>query len=590
MKTTTIGTKKNCLQNLPFWFTQRVEARLEFLYGKKNTPTLMNRLINMVAEFKKQEPIRKENKWSEHDVVVITYGDSIIQKGERPLATLYEFLTLHLKETINTVHILPYFPFSSDDGFAVVDYREVNPNLGQWDDINRIATQFKLMTDLVINHVSSQHIWFKNYLNNQEPGRSFFIEVNTESDISSVVRPRSTPLRIPIHSAQGLRYVWATFGEDQIDVNFKNPDVLFEFLALLLLYLRNSSQLIRLDAIAFLWKNIGTRCINLRETHEVVKLIRDVMDLCSPKSILITETNIPNGENVSYFGNSDEAHMVYQFSLPPLLLHALLKGDSHYLSEWSKDMPRPPKGCTYFNFIASHDGIGLRPAEGLLPPEEISALIEDIPRKGGFISMKANSNGVDTPYEINISLFDALAEISAETNQTNVQRLICAHAIMLVLQGIPAIYIHSFTATQNDTSEFKRTGRTRSINRHKWDYDQLFSLLNDPDTTTSIVFHELKNLLALRRRQKAFHPEAAQETLILNTNLFAIWRTSLDNQQKILAISNVTSETQTIKLPPHPIPNGSMIWREIIGSTAITGNTNEIFLQPYQSVWLEALD
>lgn len=577
-------------RNLPFWFTQRTEARLEFLYGKENTPNLMNRLFDMVVDTETAESLPKQKKWSENDVVVITYGDSIIQQGERPLTTLYEFLNLHLKETINTVHILPYFPFSSDDGFAVVDYRVVNPDLGQWDDINRIGTDFKLMTDLVINHVSREHLWFKNYLNNIEPGSDYFLEVDPDSDVSSVVRPRSTPLQTPVNVCQGLRYVWATFGEDQIDVNFKNSDVLFEFLEILLLYLRNSSQVIRLDAIAFLWKTLGTRCINLRETHEVVKLIRDILNLTSPDSILITETNIPNGENVIYFGNSDEAHMVYQFSLPPLLLHALSQGDSHYLSEWSKDMPRPPKGCAYFNFIASHDGIGLRPAEGILPEKQVSVLVEAMRRKGGFVSMKANADGIDTPYEINISLFDALAGITDGDDQWHVQRFICAHAIMLVLQGIPAIYIHSFTATRNDIRGVERTGRTRSINRHKWDYNELFSLLNDPDTTSSIVFHELKHLLSVRRRQKAFHPEAIQETLMLNSSVFAIWRVSLDQQQRILAISNVTSKIQTLKLPSHPNPTGSLIWREIIASTAIGGNTKEIVLKPYQSVWLEALD
>ncbi len=589
MKPTTDDPNINRYQDLPFWFTQRTEARLKFLYGRENTPTLMNRLINMVAEAVHQGPLPKQQKWSENDVVIITYGNSIIQKGERPLATLNEFLNLHLKDAINTAHILPYFPFSSDDGFAVIDYRTVNPDLGQWDDIRHISTQFKLMTDLVINHVSRGHLWFKNYLKDVEPGRSYFIEVDRGSDVSSVVRPRSTPLRTPVNTPQGLRHVWATFGEDQIDVNFKNPDVLFEFLEILLLYLNYGSRVIRLDAIAFLWKDLGTRCINLRETHEVVKLIRDVLDMCSPGSILITETNIPNGENVSYFGNSDEAHMVYQFSLPPLLLHALSQGDSHYLSEWSKDMPRPPKGCTYFNFIASHDGIGLRPVEGILPTEEVSVMVDTMRRKGGFISMKTNPNGIETPYEINISLFDALAEMPGGDERWNVQRFICAHAIMLVLQGIPAIYIHSFSATRNDIDGVERTGRTRSINRHTWDYNTLFNLLNDPDTTTSIVFHELKHLLSIRRRQKAFHPEAAQETLILNSGVFVIWRISLDKEQKILALSNVTSKIRTLKLPPHPIPTGSMIWREIIASTAISGNTEEIVLQPYQSVWLEAL-
>lgn len=582
----------NDSSDFPYFFSQKAEARLSFLYGPEQADQLMSRLKSLVLKYrpnKNWEPVNTE-KWDENDVALITYGDSIKQPDKRPLVTLYEFVELHLKDFVNILHILPYFPFSSDDGFSVIDYREVNPDLGNWDDIRRISSQYKLMTDLVINHVSRENLWFIDYLNNKEPGCHYFIQLDPDTDVSAVVRPRNTPLLSPIHTHRGLHHVWTTFGDDQIDVNFKNADVLFEFLDILLMYIDRGSRVIRLDAIAFLWKDLGTRCLNLRETHEIVKFIRDILELVAPDTILITETNIPNGENVSYFGNSDEAHMVYQFTLPPLLLYTLFYGNSHYLTAWSVDMPRPPHGCTYFNFIASHDGIGLRPAEGILPEGKVASLVDAMHQAGAFVTMKANAHGIDTPYEINIALFDALRSTKDGTDQWHIQRFLCAHTIMLALQGIPAFYIHSLTATPNDHRGVEETGRTRSINRHKWKYHELIELLNNPDTPNARIFHALKHLLSVRRRQTAFHPEASQETLQLGDNLFALWRVSLDKQQKILAIGNVTATTQTVILPEHPNPTGSNLWRELIESKAIEGHHQEIILHPYQTVWLEALD
>lgn len=550
----------------------------------------MERLIKQLTDFEKPRKIRKIDKWSETDAVLITYGDGIKRPGEKPLVTLYAFLNDQLLDVINIVHILPYFPFSSDDGFAVIDYRQVNPDLGNWDDITRIGTQFNLMTDLVINHVSREHLWFIDYLDNKEPGCHYFIEMDPNTDVRAVVRPRNTPLFTPVNTRRGLNYVWATFGHDQIDVDFKNPDVLFEFIDIMLFYISQGTRAIRLDAIAFLWKKLGTRCLNLRQTHEVVKLMRDVLEVVSPESILITETNIPNGENVSYFGNSDEARMVYQFTLPPLLLHALFHGNSQYLTAWSVDMPRPPRGCSYLNFIASHDGIGLRPAEGILPDTEVAALVDAMHQYGAFVNMKANAGGIDTPYEINVSLFDAMQGTQDGIDQWHVQRFICAHAIMLCLQGIPAIYFHSITATPNDIAGVERTGRTRSINRHKWRYNDLVEQLKNPATPNAQVFLEMKHLLSIRRRQKAFHPEASQETLQLSDKAFALWRTSLDKRQKVLAISNVTARREKINLPRIRKPKASNLWRELITATEIDGRTNEIDLHPYQSIWLEALD
>jgi len=576
---------------LAHWFTQSAEARLTLLYGSERVSLLMERLINRLQqESIKSEISASKSHWSEQDIILITYGDSIQQPDEVPLQTLHEFLSLHLKGSINSVHVLPYFPYSSDDGFSVIDYKTVNPSLGDWSDIERINKDFYLMTDLVINHVSRENLWFIEYLSKQQPGSDYFIEMPQDTDTSQVVRPRSTPVLTPVHTHDGIRYVWATFGEDQIDANFANPDVLFEFIDILLLYVAKGSRFIRLDAIAFLWKKAGTRCINLRETHEVVKLLRDILDVVALGTVLITETNVPNGENLSYFGNSDEAHMVYQFTLPPLLLHALYHGNSHYLSQWAKDMPRPPKNCTYLNFIASHDGIGLRPAEGILPEQEVQALVDAMHEYKGYVSMRTDTFGKESPYEINIALFDALKGTHLGLDDYQVPRFIAAHTIMIALQGIPALYIHSLIATTSDHQGVEQTGRTRSINRRKWQYDELLDLLNNPTAAHGTVFHELKRQLQIRCKHPAFHPSALQETLSLGDNLFAFWRTSLDQQQHILCINNISPEIQILTLPEHPIAGGSGVWRDLIERTALGKGTRTLKLYPYQCAWLEALD
>ncbi|MEK9713166.1 MAG: sugar phosphorylase, partial [Thalassolituus sp.] len=443
-------------------------------------------------------------RWSEEDVILITYGNSIQTADEMPLDTVAQFLRTRLAEVINSVHILPFFPYSSDDGFSVIDYYQVKHEWGDWTHVADIAQSFDLMIDLVINHCSRENLWFIDYIGNREPYSDYFIEVDPTTDVSLVTRPRNTPLLTPVHTHRGLRHVWATFSEDQIDLNFANPQVLLEFLKIYLFYIEQGSRFIRLDAVAFLWKQIGTTCIHLEQTHEAVKLLRDVVNFVAPEVVVITETNVPVKENLSYFGDSDEAHMVYQFGLPPLVLHALNRGNASFLSDWADSIPRLPPGCTYLNFTASHDGIGVRPVEGLLPEREVQDLIDSMHRFGGFVSMKANSDGTESPYEINITLFDACMGTRRGVDHHQVQRFLCSQAIMLAMQGIPAVYIHSLTASPNDLEHVEKTGRTRSINRRIWDKNELDYLLGNPVTPQAEVFAALTRMIKLRRKQPAF--------------------------------------------------------------------------------------
>ncbi|WP_249979248.1 sugar phosphorylase [Vreelandella olivaria] len=485
--------------------------------------------------------------WSEKDQWVISYGDSIVAEGLPPLAVLSEFLQRYLGERISGVHVLPFFPWSSDDGFSVIHYREVNPELGDWEHIQELASHYDLMADLVLNHVSRESLWFVDYLTGSLPGRDYFIEVDPDTDVSQVTRPRSNPLLVPISTRRGTRHLWATFSEDQIDLNFENPDVLLEFVGILLFYLQQGVRIIRLDAVAFLWKRLGTPCIHLPETHTVVRLLRAIVDELAPGTLLITETNVPHAENISYFGlerlpegSPDEAHMVYQFALPPLLLHTLTRGETTTIQTWLSGLPVLPEQCTYLNFTASHDGIGVRPLEGLLPDHERDALLELMHRFGGFVSMRSNPDGSDTPYEINITWFEAMRGTRRGPDPWQIARFLCSQAIMLSLQGIPALYIHTLTGTLNDVEGIERSGRLRSINRRRWQRDELALLLESPSTPTHDVFHALGKLLDQRRHEPCFHPHAAQRVLPSPPELLAIERGPLSNGRRLLALFNVT--------------------------------------------------
>ena len=555
------------------------------LYGEERAEGLLALLRILVARHRDQRKGGRQGpRWSERDSLLISYGDSVQFPGLHPLAGLKEFLDRRLVGVFSMVHLLPFFPYSSDDGFAVTDFRAVNPDLGNWRDIAALGEHFDLIFDLVLNHMSREHLWFVQYMYNERPGRGFVIEVDPTENLSMVVRPRSTPLLSRARTPRGIRHVWATFSNDQIDLNYANPEMLLEMVDILLGYIRQGARGLRLDAVAYLWKRIGTPCIHLPETHEVVKLFRDLLDYLEPAVILLTETNVPHAENVSYFGVGDEAHLVYQFSLPPLVLHAIHTGVTGYLTAWARGLesaPVPP-GCTFLNFTASHDGVGLRPLEGLIPGEEVGRLLEDMRSRGGYVSMRATREGCDRPYELNISYFDAFRDPGEAVDPWQAPRFLLSQTLPLALQGIPAVYINALTATPNDPLGVERTGMTRSINRRKWDGLELERLLDDPESLAGQVFREYLRRLRLRQGLPAFHPEATQRVLELGEGLFAVERVSRDAAQRLLALHNCTQERR--KVACTELAEGR--WTDVLEPGALEPGGGSLTLGPYQTMWL----
>lgn len=568
----------------------RLQAHLRFLYPDSDAASLSRQLMQAIGLDGYRNPAQpRRNNWNEADIVAITYGDTVVSPGEKPLTVLTRFLGERLTGVLSSVHVLPFYPSTSDDGFSVVDYHQVDPQLGGWPDIVALAGRFKLMADLVINHASSKSAWFENFKAGVDPGKDYFVTCDAETDLSAVVRPRSLPLLQEVETSEGTKHVWCTFSNDQVDLNFKNPQVLLEIVRIIALYLQKGVKLLRLDAVAFLWKEPGSSCLHLQQTHEIIKLLRTLVEHRDPQAVLITETNVPNRENLTYFGNANEAHVIYNFSLPPLLVQALATGTNRYLKTWMMSMPPAQLGTAYLNFIASHDGIGLRPTEGLMSDEEIDAFVETMQRFGGKISTRRTPEGAEKPYEINISLFDALqGTVQGGPDGFQEERFLCAHTIMLALEGIPAFYIHSLLATHNDEDKLQRAGHNRAINRRQWDYEEISLLLDKPDSHHRRIFVELCRIIRVRRRQPAFHPNATQYTLHLGPHLFAFWRQSINRDQSIFAIHNLSSEPQEVSLSEINLI-GTDQWIDLLRGSRVDDHGGKITLAPYQCAWLTNL-
>ncbi len=552
---------------------------LSDIYGSETALPLLEELRALIEHSRQLSTPQLNRRLTEADAMLISYGDQLRQPGSAPLASLAEFCSQQLAGLITCLHILPFYPSSSDDGFAVQDFRQVDPGLGSWAEIANLGNDFRLMFDAVINHVSAQGQWFGAYQHGQTPYKDFFITITGSPDLSQVVRPRALPLLTDFSGQQ----LWTTFSADQVDLNYANPQVLLEVLDLLLFYAARGAEFLRLDAVAYLWKQPGTSCINLPQTHRLIQVFRAVLDEAAPQVRLITETNIPHADNVAYFGDgSHEAQLVYNFALPPLLLHTLHTADAGPLSAWAASLSLPSKQVTFFNFLASHDGIGLNPLRGILPDNAIAALVERSLAHGGRVSYKQNPDGSQSPYELNINYFDALSDRrTGEPLKLQVARFMVAQAVLLALQGLPGIYFHSLFGSRGWPQAPDLTGSNRSINRQKLARYDLEQELQEQGSLRQLVFERFEELLRARRSHPAFDPYGSQAILDCGPAIFGILRGSLANG--VVCLQNISIESQRLALE-EVLPPGSRLTNLLNGVRQPVGAV--LRLGPYQVLWL----
>ncbi len=561
-----------------------IRSKLDNIYkiflSKNDIDYFESEIIQIIKRFNKKNP-KKKKTISEKTSLIISYGDSVYSDKKGSIKVFQKFFQKKLNKYFDTIHFLPFYPSSSDSGFAVKDHYKVESKLGSWSDIKNISKSNNIMADMVINHSSARGLWFKNFLKKKKPGKNYFLTVNSKFNTSKVVRPRDHKLLKKIKIFNKSDYLWRTFSPDQVDLNFKNPSVLLRFIKIMIHLINNGVTIFRLDAIAYLWKENGSKCINLKQTHEIIKLLRIVTSHLNIQTIIITETNLPEKENLSYFGKNDEANWIYNFSLPPLLIHGFLFENSSYLNKWSKSLPNTKYGNSYLNFIASHDGIGMRPTEGILNKEILNNFLKRLKKNGSKFSYRKISNKGKKVYEANITIFDALKKSDYDPKgKYFLERYVSAHAVMISFEGIPAIYFNSLFGTSNDEAKFIITGNNRDVNRYKWNFKNISKKLNDKRSKQSIFYQYICNLLNIRRAQKAFHPNASRLNINLGSNIFCFKRTSIDKKQTILCITNLTSKTQTLKLKK--MYNK---WKNLI-KPLIKNEKNLFMLKPFETIWL----
>lgn len=544
------------------------------IYGKEIAANYLDIVINKIAKLQKVGKPLINNEIKSNEIMLITYGDSLFnnKNNENPLSTLNSFLTKYLQNYINTIHILPFFPYTSDDGFSISDYNSVNDKMGDWDDVKNLNSNFKLMFDLVANHVSKSHNWFEGYLNNEKPYDEYFITCDENFDYSNVFRPRALPLLTKFSTKGGDKFVWTTFSSDQIDLNYQNPKLLMEVLDVFCLYVEKGATYIRLDAIAFIWKELGTNCLHREQTHLIIQLIRLMVDLAKIDLKIITETNVPHEENISYFGNGkNEASLVYNFPLPPLTLYTFYKEDASIIKNWVKTLKLESDKITFFNFLASHDGIGLLPAKGLVDDIEINKMAEDIKANGGFVSYKTDYNGNKAPYEMNVNYFDSLKICGNVNLELEVKRFLATQSILLCLQGVPGIYIHSIIGSRNWIEGVEIHKSNRSINREKIEINLLEEHLNDENSARHKIIKGYKNLLSMRKSTPCFAPNAKQAVIEnIDNRVFAIER--ICDKEKVICLTNVSNST---------------IITNFKNKVLLDGNSFNGELEPYQVAWFK---
>ena len=563
---------------------KKISSILRTIYkpslNEKDIDHLKDQIIQIIKKFNQNNSKRKLTI-SEKTSLVICYGDNINSNQKSSIQVFQNFFKKNLNKYFNAIHFLPFYPSSSDSGFAVKDHYKIEKRIGSWSDIKKISKSSHVMADIVINHSSARGLWFKNFLKKKRPGKDYFLTVNSKFNTSKVVRPRDHKLLKKIDIFGKSDFLWRTFSADQIDLDFKNPSVLLRFIKIMVHLVSNGVTIFRLDAIAYLWKKNGTNCINLKQTHEIVKLLRLISNLLNVETIIITETNLPEKENLSYFGKNDEANWIYNFSLPPLLIHAFLFENSSYLNKWSKKLPNAKFQNSYLNFIASHDGIGMRPTEGILNKKSLNNFLKRLKKNGSKFSYRKIQNKSKKVYEANITVFDALKKSDTDPNgKFFLERYIAAHAIMISFEGVPAIYFNSLFGKSNDEAKYVITGNNRDINRYKWSYENITKKLNNKNSKQSIFYQNLGKLLEIKRKQKAFHPNAKRLNINLGSKLFCFKRTSLDKKQTIISITNCSSVDQYPKLNKKYSK-----WKNII-NPKINSLNKSFKLKPFETMWL----
>ena len=442
-----------------------------------------------------------------NEAMLITYSDSL---GNN-LKDLKHVLEKHLKGVISGVHILPFFPSSGDRGFAPMDYTKVDPAFGDWEDVKALAKDYYLMFDFMVNHISAQSPYFKDFLEKKDASewRNLFIRYKdfwketggepTQEQVDLIYKrkPRA-PYRIAEFADGTSEKVWCTFDEQQVDLDVAHP-VAKKFIKDNLTFLcEKGASIIRLDAFAYANKKIGTNCFFVEpDIWETLKECTDVLDAHN-----VTVLPEIHEHYTIQLKIAEHDYYVYDFAMPMLVLHTLFSGNVDRLVHWMEICPRKQ-----FTTLDTHDGIGVVDVKDLMTDEECEATREALYAQGANVKKKYSSaeyNNLDI-YQINCTYYSALGN--------NDQAYILARVLQCFAPGIPQIYYVGLLAGENDIELLERTKEGRNINRHYYSLEEIDETVKRP------VVQQLFNLLKFRNSSKAFDGAEAgvSAKLVANT-------------------------------------------------------------------------
>lgn len=570
-------------------------ARLTRLYGTAESRPRFEALVARWRDRVREalgDDSPERPRLTEQDAVLIAYPDHLRRAGEPPLATLGRWCREHLTGLVSSVHVLPYHPSTSYEGYAITDYTAVDPAFGTRDDLAALGRDFHLMVDLVLNHCSASHPWVDQFVAQREPGRRYVLTADPGARwLQEVRRARDLPLLHPVETAAGRRHVWTTYSPDLIDLDWREPDVCLEFLEILLDAVVLGARLVRLDAFAYTWKEPGTGCVARPATHDLLRLLQEVLRRAGAGAVALLPsiTNTTQDDNFSYLGPGEperQADLVYHLPLSGLLLLSSYREDARTLAAWLRGLPEAPQGRAYLNAAATHDGIGLTWLDGLIPAQSIRALVDEAVARGARVSSRRpTASGESQPWEINATWFSACAK---GPPAEQVARLLATQSVVLGLRGVPALYLPLFLAARNDALRVERTGDNRAINRGRFEVADWERMAAEQGSVEAATLEGMTRLLRARRSTPAFHPEGGQQIVdVGEPSVLAFERTPPGGGRGVLCLTNFSS--RPVRLAGSRLAaqrgDGGSERRDLLGGGS--GRWDEdLVLAPHQARWV----
>lgn len=441
-------------------------------------------------------------------IMLITYADSM----GHDLKELKNVLDRYFSGAVGGVHILPFFPSSGDRGFAPMDYTKVDTAFGTWEDVEDLSEDYYLMFDYMINHISAQSPYYKDFLEKKDSSqyRDLFIRYKdfwengepTAAEVDAIYKRKPRAPYADAEFADGTsEKVWCTFDEEQIDINVKS-DTAKKFIRNNLETLaHHGASIIRLDAFAYATKKAGTSCFFIEP--DVWDILKECTDVLEPLDVEILPEI--HEHYTMPLKIASKGYYVYDFALPMLLLNAIYYGNTRYLADWLEKSP-----AHQFTTLDTHDGIGVVDVKDLLPDAEIERTKEDIFSKGANVKKIYNTaayNNLDI-YQVNCSYYSACGDDD--------NAYLTARAVQFFARGIPQVYYVGLLAGRNDLKLLEETKVGRNINRHYYTVQEI-----EKETERPVV-KKLIEMMKFRNSCRAFDVDGSFEVTCSGSTMWIV--------------------------------------------------------------------